>query len=285
MNEIACQFGSDQRLAGIVTEPAARRPELGLVLVTAGLLPKAGPFRLYAELARHLAEKGVVTLRFDLGGVGDSIEERAGRPLRERTALEIRAAVDFLSGHYALGRLALGGLCSGAEDAFRSGAADGRVSGVVMIDPFAYRTPGWRVRHLRHRLSRRALRAMGLYRPVAPSSPARAVHYAYMERAEAHATLKTLLHRDAYVHFLYTAGVRETFNHRSQVQAWFPELEFRDRVTVDHFPHLDHTQLLAEDRRTLVHAIAARLQAEAEPPSEPEALPLSVIEPVLSPAE
>lgn len=285
MNEITCQFGPDQRLAGIVTEPGDRRPELGLVLVTAGLLPKSGPFRLYAELARHLAENGVVTLRFDLGGVGDSIEERRGRPLRERTELEIRAAVDFLSEHYALRRLALGGLCSGAEDAFRSAAADGRVSSVVMIDPFAYRTPGWQLRHFRHRLARRALRAIGLYRPIVPASTVRAVHYAYMEQAEASAALKLLLRRDAYVHFIYTAGVRETFNHRAQVQAWFPELDFRDRVTVDHFPHLDHTQLLAEDRRTLVHAIAARLRAEAEPPSEAEPLVVSLVEPVLSPAE
>jgi alpha-beta hydrolase superfamily lysophospholipase len=285
MTETACQFGDAERLAGIVTEPDAGRPELGLVLVSAGLLPKAGPFRLYAELARHLAKEGVVTLRFDLGGVGDSIEERAGRPLRERTALEIRAAVDYLSERYALPRLVLGGLCSGAEDALRSAAADGRVSGVVMIDPFAYRSAGWHRRHVRHRLVRRALRAVGLYRPIATSSSSRVVHYKYMDREEASATLKRLLHRDAYVHFLYTAGVREHLNHRAQVQAWFPELDFGDRVTVDHFPHLDHTQLLAEDRRTLVRAIAARLRAEAEPPSAPEPLALTLVEPVLSPAE
>jgi dienelactone hydrolase len=284
MTENACQFGEDQRLAGIVTEPDPGRPELGLVLVTAGLLPKAGPFRLYAELARHLAQEGVVTLRFDLGGVGDSLEERAGRPLRERTALEIRAAVDYLSERYALPRLVLGGLCSGAEDALRSAAADGRVSGVVMIDPFAYRSAGWHRRHVRHRLLRRALRAVGLYRPIASSST-RAVHYKYMDREEASAMLKRLLHRDAYVHFLYTAGVRESFNHRGQVQGWFPELDFRDRVTVDHFPHLDHTQLLAEDRRTLMQAIAARLRAEAEPPCTAEPLALTLVEPVLSPAE
>jgi hypothetical protein len=285
MSEIACQFGSDQRLAGIVTEPDAGRPKLGLVLVTAGLLPKAGPFRLYAELARHLQKQGVVTLRFDLGGVGDSIEERNGRPLRERTALEIRSAVDYLSQRYALPRLVLAGLCSGAEDALRSAAADGRVSGVVMIDPFAYRSGGWRLRHVRHRLARRALRLFGLYRPISTASGARAVHYTYMDREEASGTLKKLLQREAYVHFLYTAGVRESFNHRSQVQDWFPELDFKDRVTVDHFPHLDHTQLLADDRRTLVQAVASRLLAQAEPPSEPEPLTLAIVEPVLSPAE
>ena len=288
MNETACQFGDDQRLAGIVTEPSDGRPTLGVVLVTAGLLPKSGPFRLYAELARHLAQQGVVTLRFDLGGVGDSVEERAGRPLRERTALEIRAAVDYLSQRFAVRRLVLGGLCSGAEDALRGAAADARVTGVVMIDPFAYRAPGWHARHLLHRLSRRVLRAVGLYRPIPASTSKpteRAVHYQYMERGEARATLVTLLRRDAHVHFLYTAGVREVFNHPSQVRAWFPDLDFGDRLTVDHFPQLDHTQLLSEDRRTLVRAIAVRLQAEAEPPPPIEPLPLAVLEPALSPAE
>lgn len=264
MKETACQFGDDERLCGIVTEPSGGRAELALVLVTAGLLPKAGPFRLYAELARHLAAEGVVTLRFDLGGVGDSVEERAGRPLRERTASEIRAAVDYVCERYTVRHVVLGGLCSGAEDALRSAVADARVGGVVMIDPFAYRTPGWHVRHLRHRVARRALRLSGLYRPIAASSTKpqeRAVHYQYMEQSEARGALEELLRRNARVHFLYTAGVRETFNHPSQVRAWFPELDFRDRVTVDHFPGLDHTQLLATDRQTLLHAIGARLRA------------------------
>jgi hypothetical protein len=106
-----------------------------------------------------------------------------------------------------------------------------------------------------------------------------------MERAEAADTLKLLLRRDAYVHFLYTAGVREKLNHPSQVQAWFRELDFADRVSVDHFPDLDHTQLLAEDRRRLVQTIASRLRQEAEPPRRAEPLTLAVVEPVLSPAE
>lgn len=294
MNELACQFGSDQRLSGILTEPGAGRPHTGLVLVSAGLVPKCGPFRLYAELARHLAEVGVATLRFDLGGVGDSVEERAGRSLRERTAREIRAAVDAISERYALDRLVLGGLCSGAEDSFRAAAGDARVSGVVMIDPFAYRTAGWRVRHLLHRIARRSLRAAGLYAPIANRAGSgkqarferpRVVNYEYMDRAESSITLQALLHRNAQVHFVYTAGVREVFNHPSQVRAWFPELDFKQLVSVDHFPHIDHTQLLADDRRTLVEAITARIMPRPPPPGESLPLRLAVGEPVLSPAE
>src|SRR5262245_42062453 len=132
MRESAVRFGPSQQLAGIVTEgegPTKRPP---LVLVTAGLVPKAGPHRLYAELARRVAKDGTATLRFDLGGIGDSGQPHAGRPLAVRTALEIRAAVELIAGSGS-GEVVLAGLCSGGEDAFRYAEGDPRVRGVLMI--------------------------------------------------------------------------------------------------------------------------------------------------------
>jgi hypothetical protein len=263
MSEHAVQFGPESGLAGVITEPLAGRPRSALVLVTAGLLPKCGPYRLYAELARRVAGEGVVTLRYDASGIGDSAPSGSALPLRARTELEIGAAIDLLQQRYGLAKVLLGGLCSGAEDSLRAGASDARVSGVLMIDPFAYRTPGWFVRHLLHRGARRALRAIGAYEPfqgeASERNRPRAVTYRYMERAEAAAALRQLLARDARAHFVYTAGARERFNHPRQLSAWFPELELSGRVTLDHFPRLDHTQLLSDDRRTLIEALASRL--------------------------
>jgi hypothetical protein len=259
MNESCCQFGPDRRLAGIITEPAACAPRLGLVLVSAGLLPKFGPYRLYAQLARRLADDGVVTLRFDLGGIGDSGQEYATRPLKTRTEFEIRAAIDHLSERYGLNGIVLGGLCSGAEDSFRGAASDSRVTGVVLIDPFAYKTSGWLWRHLLHRLGRRALRAIRLYEPLAQGERREIVSYKYMERSESTHILRALLERNAHVHFVYTAGMRNLYNHTRQLRASFSDLDFKGLVTVDYFPRLDHTQLLEEDRRTLIEAIAGRL--------------------------
>jgi hypothetical protein len=289
MKESCCQFGPERRLAGIITEPGGRAPRLGFVLVSAGLLPKSGPYRLYAQLARRLADDGIVSLRFDLGGIGDSGQEHAGRPLKARTELEVRAALDYLSERHDLDGIVLGGLCSGAEDSFRSAASDSRVTGVVLIDPFAYRAPGWAWRHVVHRLGRRALRVLGLYEPLvkAEMSPSRAdgdrsgvVSYKYMERPEATHILRTLLKRNAQVHFVYTAGMREVFNHSGQLRALISDLDFDVRtisnrgappsfrvgggvVTLDYLPRIDHTQLLEEDRRTLVEAVAQRLRGHA----------------------
>jgi len=262
MTEACCQFGPGRRLAGILTEPGVLAPRLGVVLVSAGLLPKFGPFRLYAQLARRLAESPIATLRFDLGGIGDSAPEYEGRRLQERTGLEIRAALDLLTERYQLDGIVLGGLCSGAEDAFRAAESDSRVTGVLLIDPFAYRTAGWAWRNLLHRLARRSLRALGIYEPLplAQQEQPRLVSYRYIQHRESTRILRTLLLRKAHVHFVYTAGVREHFNHQRQLRAQFNDLDFRGLVTLDHFPHIDHTQLLEDDRRTLIEAIACRLQ-------------------------
>ncbi|HVR18246.1 MAG TPA: hypothetical protein VMS65_01075 [Polyangiaceae bacterium] len=248
-----------------MTEPESVRP-IAFLLVSAGLMPKHGPYRLYAELARRVAEDGFRTLRFDLGGIGESLPYDRSLPLRARTAHEISAAIDHLCVEHEIESVVLGGLCSGAEDAFRHAEHDRRVVGVVMIDPFAYRTRGWGWRHLLHRAGRRSLRALGRFESLRREAsgtgqrPAtRLVDYRYMEQSESERILSALLARNVRAHFLYTAGQRERFNHERQLRAMFPRLDFRDRVTLDYLPHIDHTQLLVADRRIVIEAVTRRL--------------------------
>jgi hypothetical protein len=261
--ESACQFGVCSGLSGIVTEPQGLAQRVGLVLVSAGLSAKRGPFRLYAELARRVARDGVRTLRFDLGGLGDSRSEYSGS-LAERTQLEIRAAVDHLVGSYGLDGVVLGGLCSGAEDSLRAAESDSRVKSVVLVDPFAYRTRGWVWRHLVYRATRRLLRTLGIHRPLVRAPGGRnggrpLVTYRFMNHAESSRILRALVKRSAHVHFVYTGGARELFNHPRQLQAMFSDVAFDGRVTLDHVLQVGHTQLLESDRLTIVDAIARRL--------------------------
>ena len=255
MTEVTCKLGAHQQLAGIVTQARGRR---GFVLVSAGLLPKFGPYRLYAQLARRLAAAGITTLRFDLSAIGDSGHEHR-TPLETRTGLEIGAAVDHLMTTYGLDRVFVGGLCSGAEDAFRYAEHDPRVAGAVLIDPFAYRTTGWHVRNVGYRAVRRVLRAAGIYEPHTIDTTSRLIKYRYLEHADSSRILRALLARRARVHFVYTGGTRSSFNHPGQLAAMFPEIAFGDRVSLDHFPRMDHTQLLEEDRRSVVESIAKQL--------------------------
>lgn len=264
MREIVCQFGPTRQLSGIITEPAGM-VRVGFVLVSAGLVPKYGPYRLYTVLARHLATLGVASLRFDLSGVGDSGPEFADQPLRVRTDLEITGAVDALCARYSLTSVTIGGLCSGAEDSFRYSVADERVKGVCMIDPFAYPTQGSRRRDFLRRAQRRGLRWLGIYRPLhrprgqvgdIAEGGGTLVDYQYMARQESTAILERLLARKVRLQFLYTGGGKGVFNHRGQLRKMFPTLEFGDLVDLDFLPGMDHTQELDEDRRVIVAAIA-----------------------------
>jgi pimeloyl-ACP methyl ester carboxylesterase len=139
MREVAVQFGEKGRLSGILTLPEKATSTVVCILLSAGLVSKSGPYRLYTQVARRLARDGITTLRFDLGGVGDSTQASAGA-LHERTALEVRAALDHVfDAHGAKPpTVALAGLCSGAEDSFRHAEIDPRVRGVLLVDPFAY---------------------------------------------------------------------------------------------------------------------------------------------------
>ncbi|HVY31475.1 MAG TPA: alpha/beta fold hydrolase [Polyangiaceae bacterium] len=260
MRERACQFGPRASLAGILTEPEGGAPKQALVLVSAGLTPKFGPFRLYAELARRLSASGFRVLRFDLGGIGDSAPAEDGRGVDERTTQQIAAALDFLSEQGAHERIVLAGLCSGADDSFRHAAQDSRVTELVLIDPFAYRTAGFAWRYWSHRARRRLLRAFKLWHPPAPSGGPALVNYEHVPQPAARELMARLLARRVAVHFVYTAGMREHFNHRGQLRAMFRGLELGRRVTLDYLPKLDHTQLLEADRRSLISTIASRLR-------------------------
>ena len=261
MKESACRFGEHGQLSGVVTEPAGA-PRAAVVLVSAGLTPKFGPFRLYAQLGRRLAAEGVLTLRFDLGGIGDSGQGYAGHPLKKRTELEIKAALDFLSERRGLDAVVLGGLCSGAEDSFRYAEHDARVAGLILMDPFGYKTAGWRARDLLIRAARRVLWALGLVSIDAPESAGAAlIDYAHMDHAEASRILRALIQRKVPMHFVYTGGMRESFNHKGQFKTMFDGIDFQGLVRLDYFPQLRHTQALEADRRTVIEAITSRATA------------------------
>ena len=132
-------FGSASTLVGIVTAPPidatdAARP--GVILLNAGLLHRIGPNRLHVELARRLAAMGLVVLRFDFSGVGDSDVRGDDLPFWETTIQETREAMTFLGKSRGPQRFVLMGLCSGAVGSFRTARVDSRVAGAVLLDPW-----------------------------------------------------------------------------------------------------------------------------------------------------
>lgn len=277
MKEIACEFGERGRLKGILTLPAIPgNSGLALVLVSAGLTAKTGPYRLYTECARELAGRGFATLRFDLGGIGLSQIDSPGLPLPQRTEQDIREALAFLASEHGVSHFVVGGLCSGAEDAFRYAEGDDRVRGVVLIDPHAYETAYWRIRgfftrYTANRIVYRILRSVGAVRVAGDGDGHNAlsvegfegklIDYQYMNRQESTRILGTLLDRGVRVHYVYTGGSIDTFHAASQFPAMFPDLETRGRVAVDFLPYIEHVQIFGEDRALLVDTVVRQFKA------------------------
>lgn len=139
MKEEAQSFGTRVALRGIVTHPQQQeggdtgaRP--AIVLLNSGLVHHVGPHRLYVKAARDLARRGHLVMRMDFSGIGDS-EKRKDSLRFERAAVEeAREALDFLAKRHGAQRFGLGGLCSGAEIAFRTALEDERVVGAFMIN-------------------------------------------------------------------------------------------------------------------------------------------------------
>lgn len=260
--ETACQFGPRDQLAGVLSSPQrADETRPALILISAGLLHKPGPHRLYTLLARRLCKLGFRVLRFDLSGIGDSAPRASSSQLHEGTQADIRAAMDHLQQQHGVQRFVLGGLCSGAEDAFRLATHDERVVGTLLIDAHAYPTPRHKLHDAMYRLTRRSLKIAGWYANVpgekqAAPPEAQIGYRDFLPRAEAARTLQGLLQRGVHVHYLYTGGANAYFNHVSQFRTMFADVPLIDRVLVHHFPRFDHTIILENDRSLLMETIS-----------------------------
>lgn len=137
---VACGFG----IGCDPLTPVAGAPRV--LLANAGSVHHVGPNRLYVDVARALARRGIPSLRFDLVGLGDSVSDDQARendPYPPDATTMIAWALDAWMAASPGGPAVLAGLCSGAHAAFHAtvALADRPIAGCVVINPltFAYR--------------------------------------------------------------------------------------------------------------------------------------------------
>jgi alpha/beta superfamily hydrolase len=129
---------------GILTEPASgERSSACVVMVGSGALPHTGPNRAWVEASRRWAAQGLASLRIDLGGIGESGGDQPS--LRKVRAFydgardrEVLAVLDQLHQRGVASRFILGGLCSGAYCALRRAIGDERVTGLLLLNIYAF---------------------------------------------------------------------------------------------------------------------------------------------------
>lgn len=147
-----------------VLSGAALAAERGVLIVVGGPQYRAGSHRQFTLLARHLAERGVPTLRFDYRGMGDS---DGGVRTFERVDSDIRCAIDrFFASVTGLKDVVIWGLCDAASAALFYAHQDARVSGLVLLNPWVRTEHGLARAHLRHYYLQRLFQA-SLWQKVA----------------------------------------------------------------------------------------------------------------------
>jgi pimeloyl-ACP methyl ester carboxylesterase len=143
------------RLLAVTTEPLTppQDPRPTLVLVNSGTLRRAGPNRMWVELARRWAARGLRAVRFDLSRESDLSPEVFGRfhPAHGRPGdilwdhfsvdfpQQYHALVDYLCEHGHGERFILAGISSGAYWSLNHLREDERVAGAALVNCSALR--------------------------------------------------------------------------------------------------------------------------------------------------
>lgn len=150
VREVPLPIGpAGERLFGVLAEPPGPvTSPVTLVLVNAGPQRRIGPNRMWVEIARRWASRGVPAARVDLGGIGDadgdSSEFVEVAALYEPSFIgQVRTVLDTLEARGLPPRFVLLGLCSGAYWSFHTALQDDRVTSVIMLNPRALIWDAW----------------------------------------------------------------------------------------------------------------------------------------------
>jgi pimeloyl-ACP methyl ester carboxylesterase len=284
------KFGSVTPLTGVLTEPpaAATPQDTPVLLLNSGILHHVGANRIHVQIARRLAELGFRSLRFDFSGIGDSEARRDELSFEQSAPLETKDAMDYLSKSYNAQRVVLMGLCSGADVAHLTAVADPRVAGLGLIDPWAYRTPGFYFHYYWERVKTPAVYANWIKvrlerikdrlspRPTDDQDPDMYEMPRYIREFPPRETiakdLRGFMSRNLQLYFIFSGGMGDVYNHRSQYRASFKDVDFGDRLRVDYvrdashvFSGLEHQEFLARELSTWTAAKFSSSKSDRAP--------------------
>ncbi|MCI5047991.1 MAG: alpha/beta hydrolase [Aquisalinus sp.] len=261
MREEIIQFGDDNRLMGVLTlcpETVMDKPLV--IILNAGIVHHVGPNRLHVKLARHLAQTRFDVLRFDLSGLGESLPAPPGKGYEEQSIADTRQAIDMMQERFGERQIVLAGICSGADNAYRTALEDTRVTGLILLDPYAYQNTTAQISDLAKRAQdpERWKRLAG--RLLSGADEGEGTDEVMEddndrippEREVFGQQLQRLTDRSVRMLLLYTSSVRHLINASNQFQQTFREFDFSDNLEVEVLSHVDHTYTELSSQKELM---------------------------------
>ncbi len=256
-------LGNDASLVGIFTEPQAdhAKPDYCVLILNAGMVHKAGPFRTHVQLARHIASTGMAAFRFDYSGIGDSDGKKSTDSFEQRSVSEINMATDFLQQQFGYTKFIAIGFCSGADDVHRAMLANNQIVAGVMVDGYAYKTARYHLKKISEKLRtpsswiRAPFRILaGLFSGGKTGSPAEEFDINpnfrdLPDKGKTASELKTML-RNKKMLFIYTGGLQALYNYESQFYDMYG-LRKTPSLELIYYPEADHTFILEKHRQIM----------------------------------
>lgn len=248
-------FGPDGRLTGVLTGARTEPARPTLLLPSAGLQPRSGPFRLHVELGERLAARGLRSFRFDLPGVGES-PRLNGCDGRAATL----AAIDRLASRHGCGNFVVGGICSAADVGWYAALEEPRVSALLMLDGICLTGPWYHFARTMDRLRRlpRQWRRMLHGMPDhlrGGGDPVSADFRDWPDHADARRQFRELVERGVRLLWIYSGGYRDQFLHPRQFEWCFGRAARSPRVVMHYWPDCDHTYFARTHRDRLLDTV------------------------------
>ena len=259
MRERVINIGRPVPLAGVICEPPQADPDKPVfVIMNSGVMHHVGACRLSVKLARELAERaGLLCVRFDFSGIGDSDKRGKNTSLEQLAQEEIRELLGYIEKQYGARRFILCGLCSGAHNALLAAIDDPRVVGLIQIDGHCY--PTWksylyfytpRLVKFKHWKSA-ARRALAKLRGKSSSAPDEAprVDARFLEqplfatrpaKEMLQAGLLGLVDRQVKLLCVFTGTDHLDFVYPQQYVDCFRAVDFKQLLTVEYYPDATH---------------------------------------------
>jgi hypothetical protein len=285
MKETIENFGSQNHLYGTLCIPEENMFKSGVpcvIMLNAGLVYQAGPNRLHVDMAREMAKQGFCSFRFDLSGIGDSNRSRDSISYDEQIPADIGDALAFIEKKTGIETFVLMGICTGADNAHKYALINSKVSGAIFLDGYAYKTHGYYLRYYGWRIINpiNVVRWIGrhIFTKSEISAPSSEINKIQEKEKDGYfwdvppkdktiKELKQLVDRNVFQLYVFTSDWEWCFNHRSQFDTMYKEVDFNNLATCVYYSRSDHTYTLIDDRLKLIETVTNWLTSNFIPSS------------------